>query len=127
MDDHGFKKGMIIAFLGSKDDVPDGWDPCDGSVAGVPNLNGLFLIGTSTWANVNKATGSAAHQHSYSGITPKLRDSAGSGSKTDDYYVGQPGNPPSCTGLDHQHYYSGSTDAVTWTPPSLQVMYIMKQ
>ncbi|WPO98632.1 hypothetical protein SFA35_18610 [Pseudomonas sp. HR96] len=46
---HGFTPGMIVMFIGSVAELPDGWVFCDSSAAaaaaGAPNLEKRFLIG----------------------------------------------------------------------------------
>lgn len=42
-----FKKGMIMMFSGTKDEVPRGWALCDGSNKLAPDLRERFILGVS--------------------------------------------------------------------------------
>lgn len=63
MDMFEFPKGMIVAWAGASNNIPDGWSLCDGNNE-TPNLQGKFILGTddndNTYA-VGKSGGEETH------------------------------------------------------------------
>lgn len=65
-------KGMIVAWYGAKEDIPEGWHACDGT-DGTPNLVGRYIMGPAPgydpgdlFGNFDHAHGTGNHQHSVS-------------------------------------------------------------
>lgn len=62
----GLPRGIIVAWSGKPDNIPDGWALCDGTPKNgvtVPNLSGRFIIGYQNGAYNSGATGgSTTHQ-----------------------------------------------------------------
>lgn len=52
--------GIIVAWSGSADNVPDGWHICDGT-EGTPDLQGKFILGSSTDHTVGSTGGEETH------------------------------------------------------------------
>ena len=53
-------EGIIVAWSGSEDDIPDGWHLCDGT-NGTPNLRDRFIVGAGNTYAVGAKGGEAAH------------------------------------------------------------------
>ena len=52
--------GIIVAWSGSSDNVPEGWHICDGT-EGTPDLQGKFILGSSTSHEVGSSGGEETH------------------------------------------------------------------
>lgn len=48
-----FPRGIIVAWSGEINKIPDGWALCDGKTVGVPDLRGRFILGANTATNNN--------------------------------------------------------------------------
>ena len=105
-------RGTIVAWYTNDKNAkpPDGWAICDGSWGAaqrpVPNLNGLFIRGTTNISETGNSGGALTHKHSV----------RGDGSNSD------PGNMVS--GL-HGAERATSDDASN-LPPYMSIVYIMK-
>jgi Microcystin-dependent protein len=76
--------GTIMPWWGSRNEVPEGWAICDGTVNGVPDLRGKFLYGCSNVTDVVSSGGSATvtlsqsnvptHKHSITLKEPPKKD-----------------------------------------------------
>jgi hypothetical protein len=59
VDDNGnlnsfeFPRGIIVAWSGVINKIPDGWALCDGKTADVPDLRGRFILGANSNTNKN--------------------------------------------------------------------------
>jgi microcystin-dependent protein len=59
VDDNGnlnsfeFPRGIIVAWSGELNKIPDGWALCDGKTTGVPDLRGRFILGANPNTNKN--------------------------------------------------------------------------
>merc|ERR1719233_1945337 len=60
--DCAMPKGSIIIWSGSFDDIPKGWQLCDGSDGG-PNLGDKFIVGASGSLGTRQTGGSKFHDH----------------------------------------------------------------
>jgi microcystin-dependent protein len=144
----GVPTGGIILWSGAVNNVPTGWNLCDGS-NGTPDLRNRFVVGAGQTYAVAATGGLAdvtltssqipAHQHAYSGTT-----SAGTGTTAPHtvassfgggggYILGVPVAGTSFGPGDHTHAYSGTTDnntggggSHTNLPPYYALAYIMK-
>ena len=52
--------GIIVAWSGSADNVPEGWHICDGT-EGTPDLQGKFILGSSASHEVGSSGGEETH------------------------------------------------------------------
>jgi len=59
---HACQKGCIIMWSGSIDDIPKGWQLCDGK-HGAPDLRDRFIIGAGKQFGPNVMGGSKHHEH----------------------------------------------------------------
>lgn len=64
-----FSKGMIIAWYGEIDKIPDNWTICDGT-NGTPDLRNRFIIGSSEKINFGERGGSSSIQLTKSNLPP---------------------------------------------------------
>ena len=53
--------GIIVAWSGSSDNVPEGWHICDGT-EGTPDLQGKFILGSSSSHEVGSSGGEETHK-----------------------------------------------------------------
>jgi len=60
--EHAMPKGSIHMWSGSIDDIPKGWQLCDGSDGG-PNLGDKFIVGASGSLGTRQTGGSKFHDH----------------------------------------------------------------
>ena len=107
--------GAVLAYIGSTQDLPDGWVVC--GEEGTPNLEGRFLVGTNDLDQVGDFIGSSEHAHSVdlqSTEGPKGRPAETLDSS--DNYSGQ--------NWQHTHYVRGETKTVAHLPPSIQVLLL---
>merc|ERR1719233_2584557 len=58
--DRAMPKGSIIIWSGSIDDIPRGWQLCDGS-DGAPDLRNKFIVGAVGMFGTNKSGGGVKH------------------------------------------------------------------
>ena len=118
-----FPKGIILPWYATSGPVPNGWAICNGDNH-TPDLRNQFLLGVGTQAEVGKTFGSATHNHAFSGTTVKAQ---GPGSNPDPFKIDDDrGCCPQCTGLDHFHAFSGTTQEGSSIPPSIGVLFIIK-
>lgn len=67
LNTYEFPPGIIVAWAGPSNSIPDGWKLCDGS-NGTPNLTGRFIIGAGGKYSPGNSGGSeklAPHTHRY--------------------------------------------------------------
>ena len=57
-----FQTGMIILWSGAEEDIPNGWQLCDGSGSS-PDLRDSFIIGAGNTYNVDDTGGTIQHLH----------------------------------------------------------------
>ena len=106
--------GLIIMFYGTVDDIPLGWQICDGT-NGTPNLTDRMILGWGTLAVGDSGGGDGAHTHGTSeagghthtcnqGGTHTIKDGAGevwkehwSASTAYTYEYASPAQSPSIT------------------------------
>ncbi len=128
---YGVPKGTIIpwyvpnATVLSKDKntilsklVPEGWLICDGT-NGTPDLKDKFLIGTNDLSKVGTPTGSKDHEHTVSGKAEGMTDAGKSGCASCGETEGE-------NKRAHGHSINGKTNREDNIPPSLYIVYIIK-
>ena len=64
-----FKRGMIIAWFGEKDKIPENWTICDGT-NGSPDLRNRFIIGSSDTINFGETGGNSHIRLDKSNLPP---------------------------------------------------------
>ena len=64
-----FSRGMIIAWYGEKDKIPEGWTICDGT-KGTPDLRNRFIIGSSEKINFGAKGGNSTIRLEKSNLPP---------------------------------------------------------
>ena len=64
-----FSKGMIIAWYGEIDKIPENWTLCDGT-NGTPDLRNRFIIGNSEKINFGTSGGSSSIKLEKSNLPP---------------------------------------------------------
>ena len=57
-----FQAGMIILWSGAEEDIPTGWQLCDGS-GNSPDLRDSFIVGAGNTYNVDDSGGESSHDH----------------------------------------------------------------
>lgn len=151
---NGIPIGCIMIWSGTVATIPSGWASCDGSISNgitTPNLEGLFIIGTSTTYPVNvsggnlnnsitlttsnlpehthtgnTSTGGATHKHTYRSVSGS-GSTTGAGATTDST---NRGSVTSSLSGSHSHTLvtgtTGSGTAVSIIPPYYSLIYIIK-
>lgn len=122
--------GTIVIWSGTADNIPTGWQLCDGT-NGTPDLRDKFVLGAGTAHEVGEAGGEEKHvltinempihNHEYvarKGSTPVASDGVGGGQLVAD---ANKGNPITAT-----IQYSGGSSAHNNMPPYYALCYIMK-
>ena len=122
-------EGAILATFQQPTNLPDGWVIC-GSL-GTPNLNGQFLVGTSSVDELADRLGQSTHTHSLhvesTGETNGRFVPEPTGSDTD--YAD---NIPNDRGVHgqrnwwHQHRIVGNSETSSNLPPSTKVMFVCR-
>lgn len=130
LDSFEFPRGVIVAWAGAYNNIPDGWQLCDGR-DGTPDLRGRFILSQNQSQNgsgsypVGQTGGQEkvtltinempSHTHDYS-IPNNMRNVDGSGGTT----VYQPGTGILTSTL------AGGGQAHENMPPYFALCYIMK-
>ena len=148
-----FVKGMIMMWSGIADDIPTGWQLCNGT-NGTPDLRDRFVIGAGGNYEVNATGGSkdavlVSHNHTVSGSTNTTGDHVHSirlsgyngkepraasqiTSGNDGYQQAGTGGNYLSTAGNHAHSFSGTTTTKGSSatnanlPPYMALCYIMK-
>lgn len=119
-----FVRGMIVPFVGTT--APTGWAVCDGTTVGVPDLRGLFIVGTSVSYPFGSSGGAASTALTLNMIPDHIHSAAGTGSQGDNpggaaTTYAQAGNSG---GITTPGYTPGTP--VPTLPPYYSLTYIMK-
>ncbi len=101
-------KGLILPWASKETKPPKGWALCDGK-NGTPNLEGLFLRGTSNAGAVGNTGGSASQNHNHTVGKSGAPSGAGFQGEGDDCQIGQT-----------------SDVTINTIPPFYTVQYIIK-
>lgn len=124
----GFFRGMIMPYVGTTAPSAD-WAICDGTTAGVPDLRGLFIIGTSATYAFGSSGGAASqtltlnmipdHTHDLNGQINATNAAVNAGSG-----ISTCGPGGTSTGISNAGYVAGTP--VPTLPPYYSLTYIMK-
>lgn len=135
--------GAIIAWYGTKENIPKGYVLCDGNTYGnvkTPDLRDRFIMGGGGSIGLNTQGGNKeiklsidqipAHTHNGrtddSGINPGCTKHKGNGQ----FLVGDPRNDGDCGNTNHGHNFTtssvGGGQPINILPPYNTILYIMK-
>lgn len=129
MDMFEFPKGVIVAWAGASNQVPDGWTLCDGT-GETPDLRGKFILGAADNSKYQVGALGGAEQHT---LKPEEMPK-----HSHDVYTG---SGPGCTNYDSLDVYTNCSGKETRKnmlieaggnqphnnmPPYFALCYIMK-
>ncbi len=120
-------RGMIMAWAGTPDNIPDGWALCDGQ-DGTPDLNDKFILGTSDAEKVGASGGEKEHTLELYEMPAHSHGETGTVLKNN--YGSSPMSITTTTGSDYSVLSGESTRGQgsphNNMPPYYTLCYIMK-
>lgn len=122
-------KGVIVAWNGTKDNIPKGWALCDGSNNDIPNLADRFILG---WGdkNINNTGGNEtatldqshlpAHAHNFSYYSYQIKNDFGGINGNNNFLS------PNEINQTYNTTSAGSSQPFSIMPPYDVLTYIIK-
>jgi len=108
--------GLIVAYTGAINTIPDGWLLCDGT-NGTPDLRERFIRGAPDLTQPGTTGGDDTHLHCVCDVS-----CASSGLFPSNYFVGGP-----VLGGSHCHFININSGCADSRPAFYEVLYIMHE